>query len=173
MIDELFKKLLGNVILVNDVAATLQCTNDFSDSLLQYFLKKLYLINDDVVAIFADSKEEIETLMNNFPVLENQFPNVFNFESYSTRQLLEIALVICQKKNYQLDEGAWQQLLEIIVELRKEKRKNFYNSRTIKDILNKAIEIQEERILSVTNIIEEDLMTITYDDLTILRSSNQ
>ena len=92
---------------------------------------------------------------------------------YSTRQLLEIALVICQKKNYQLDEGAWQQLLEIIVELRKEKRKNFYNSRTIKDILNKAIEIQEERILSVTNIIEEDLMTITYDDLTILRSSNQ
>ncbi len=155
MIDELFKKLLGNVILVNDVTATLQCTNDFSDSLLQYFLKKLYLINDDVVAIFADSKEEIETLMNNFPVLENQFPNVFNFESYSTRQLLEIALVICQKKNYQLDEGAWQQLLEIIVELRKEKRKNFYNSRTIKDILNKAIEIQEERILSVPNIMKK------------------
>ena len=92
MIDELFKKLLGNVILVNDVTATLQCTNDFSDSLLQYFLKKLYLINDDVAAIFSGTKEEIEILINNFPVLENQFPNVFNFESYSTRQLLEIAL---------------------------------------------------------------------------------
>ena len=59
MIDELFKKLLGNVILVNDVTAALQCTNDFSDSLLQYFLKKLYLINDDVAAIFSGTSEEI------------------------------------------------------------------------------------------------------------------
>ena len=47
------RNLLGNVILVNDVTAALQCTNDFSDSLLQYFLKKLYLINDDVVAILS------------------------------------------------------------------------------------------------------------------------
>ncbi|MDP2364994.1 MAG: hypothetical protein Q8M94_14645, partial [Ignavibacteria bacterium] len=170
MIDELFKKLLGNVILVNDVAATLQCTSDFSDSLLQYFLKKLYLINDDVAAIFSGSKEEIEILLNNFPVLENQFPNVFNFESYSTRQLLEIALTICQKKNYQLDEGAWQQMLELIDNLKKEKRKNFYNTRTIKEILNKAISIQEDRILSVPNINDDDLMMITLEDFTFLRS---
>ena len=170
MIDELFKNLLGNVVLVNDVAVSLQCTNEFSDSLLQYFMKKLYLINDDVVAIFVGTKEEIETLVNNFPVLENQFPNVFKFEHYTTRQLLEIALAICQKKNYQLDEGAWQQLLEIFIDLRKENRKNFYNARTIKDIINKAIAIQEDRILSVANIEENDLMTITFNDLTILRS---
>jgi SpoVK/Ycf46/Vps4 family AAA+-type ATPase len=170
MMDELFKKLLGNVILVNDATATLQCTNDFSDSLLQYFLKKLYLINDDVVAILSGNRDEIETLINNFPVLENQFPNVFNFEAYSTRQLLEIALNICQKKNYQLDEGAWQQMLELIDNLKKENRKDFYNTRTIKEILNKAISIQEDRILSVKNISDDDLMMIIYDDLSILRS---
>ena len=170
MIDELFKKLLGNVILVNDVTATLQCTSDFSDSLLQYFLKKLYLISDDVAAIFSGSKEDIQNLINDFPVLENQFPNIFNFESYSTRQLLEIALSICQKKNYQLDEGAWQQMLELIDYLKKEKRKNFYNTRTIKEILNKAISIQEDRILSVSNINVEDLMMITLNDFISLRS---
>jgi SpoVK/Ycf46/Vps4 family AAA+-type ATPase len=170
MIDELFKKLLGNVILVNDVSAALQCTNDFSDSLLQYFLKKLYLISDDVVVIFAGNKDEIETLINNFPVLGNQFPNIFNFESYSTRQLLEVALNICQKNNYQLDEGAWQQMLELIVELKKETRKNFYNSRTIKEIIFKAISFQENRIVSAKNINESDLMMITFDDLTELRS---
>ncbi len=171
MIDELFKKVLGNVVLVNDVSASLQCTNDFSESILQYFLKKLYLINDDAVVILSGSSEEIEMLTNNFPVLGNQFPNVFNFEPYSTRQLLEIALSICQKNNYQLDEGAWQQMLELIVELKKEKRKNFYNSRTIKEIIYKAISFQEDRILSVNNIKESDLMMITYDDFSKLHSS--
>ena len=171
MIDELFKKLLGNVILVNDVMASLQCTNDFSDSLLQYFLKKLYLINDDVAAILSGTSEEIDMLINNFPVLGNQFPNIFNFESYSTRQLLEIALKISQKNNYQLDEGAWQQMLELIIELKKETRKNFYNTRTLKEIIYKAISYQEDRILSVKDINENDLMMITYADLTSLRSA--
>jgi hypothetical protein len=171
MIDELFKKLLGNVILVNDVSAALQCTKDFSDSLLQYFLKKLYLINDDVVAVLSGNAEEIDTLINNFPVLENQFPNIFNFEPYSTRQLLEIALNISQKNNYQFDEGAWQQMLELIIELKKEARKNFYNARTLKEIINKAISYQEDRILAVKDINENDLMMITYEDFTALRSA--
>lgn len=171
MMDELSKKLLGNVILVNDAVASLQCSDDFSDSLLQYFLKKLYIISDDVVAILVGNKEEIEMLINNFPVLENQFPNQFNFGSYSSRQLLEIAHSLCVKKNYQLDEGAWQQLFESISVLKSEKRKNFYNARTIKDILNKAISIQEDRILSINNIKDDDLMLITYDDMTKLRSA--
>ena len=170
-IDEMFKNLSGNVILVNDVSATLQCSNDFSDSLLQFFLKKLYIMNDNVIAILSGTASEIESLINNFPVLENQFPNIFNFEFYSTRQLLEITLNICQKNNYQLDEGAWQQMLEIIIELKKESRRNFYNTRTIKELINKAISYQEDRILAIKDIIEGDLMMITYEDLTALRSA--
>ena len=61
-------------------------------------------------------------------------------------------------------------MLELIENLKKEKRKNFYYTRTIKEILNKAISIQEDRILSVPNINEDDLMMITLDDFTILRS---
>lgn len=170
-IDEIFKQLSGNVILVNDAFASLQCSSDFSDSLLQYFLKKLYLMNDATVAILTGTVEEVELLINNFPVLQNQFPNIFNFEPYTTRQLLEIALNICQKKNYQLDEGAWQQMLEWIVELKKETNKNFYNSRTIKEIINKAISYQEERILAEKNLTESDMMMINFEDLTSLRSA--
>lgn len=168
--DELFKKLSGNVILVNDVTASLQCLKHFSDSLLQYFLKKLYLMNDEVTAILSGTREEIEIIIESFPVLESQFPNKFEFEPYTNRQLLEIALSICQKKNYQLDEGAWQQLLELIDEMRQGKNRNFYNARSIKELLNRAISIQEDRILSMPNILSSDLMTITYDDLTTLRT---
>ncbi len=62
-------------------------------------------------------------------------------------------------------------MLELIVELKKETRKNFYNSRSIKEIIVKAISFQEDRILSVKDIKESDLMMITFDDLTKLRAS--
>ncbi|MDY0083817.1 MAG: AAA family ATPase [Ignavibacteriaceae bacterium] len=169
-IDEIFKQLKGSIVLINDVTASLQCEKNFSNSLLQYFLKKLYLSGDDIVAILAGTKSEINFLVENFPVLESQFPNIFEFEPYTNRQLLEIALSICQKKNYQLDEGAWQQLLELIDEMRKEQNRNFYNARSIKELLNRAISIQEDRILSMPDIMSGDLMTITLEDLTLLRS---
>jgi hypothetical protein len=62
-------------------------------------------------------------------------------------------------------------MLEIIIELKKESRRNFYNARTIKELINKAISYQEDRILSIKDINEGDLMMITYDDLTALRSA--
>lgn len=172
MLDKIFQDSVGKIILINDSILTLQAKSDFSDSLLQYFLKKLYLYDGKVTAILSSNNNDIEELFSNVPVIENQFPNIFNFGQYSTRQLLEIALNICQKKNYQLEEGAWQQMLELLSELRKEKNRNFYNARTVKEILNKAIANQEERILSIENPKDADLMTIIYEDfsglLTIL-----
>lgn len=170
-LDNIFQDSVGKIVLINDSILTLQTKSDFSDSLLQYFLKKLYIYQDKIVTILLGTRDEIEDLLINVPVIENQFPNIYNFGHYSTRQLLEIALSICQKRNYQLDEGAWQQMLEIIAELRKEKVRNFYNARTIKEILNKAILNQEERIMCIDYPKDNDLMTITLEDFTGLLSN--
>lgn len=164
MLDKIFQDSVGKIILINDSILTLQANSDFSDSLLQYFLKKLYLYKDKLAAILTGTSDEIEELIANVPVIENQFPNIFNFRHYSTRQLLEIALNICQKKNYQLEEGAWQQMLEVLTELRKDRNRNFYNARTVKEILNKAIANQEERILSIPHPKDAELMTLTFED---------
>lgn len=163
-LDNIFQNSAEKIILINDSILTLQAKGDFSDSLLQYFLKKLYLCKDPIVAIVTGNETDIEELLTSVPVIQNQFPNIFNFGNYSNRQLLEIALNICQKKNYQLDEGAWQQMLEIICDLRENVQRNFYNARTIKEVLNKAISNQEERIISISNPKDDDLMILTYED---------
>ena len=62
-------------------------------------------------------------------------------------------------------------MLEILAELRKEKLKNFYNTRTIKEILNKAISKQEERIIKIKNPSDSDLMTIKLEDFSGMLSS--
>ncbi len=43
--------------------------------------------------------------------------------------------------------------------------KNFGNARTVKNILYKAISNQEERVLTLYNLKDEDLSTITFDDV--------
>lgn len=164
-LEKIFDESMGGVLLVNQAVVTLNANHDFSDSLLQEFLRKLYISKDKLVTILSGTREEIADLFDSVPLLPNQFPNFFVFDEYTPRQLLEIALNICQKKNYQLDEGAWQELLEMLILRRKNKKLTSCNARTIKEILNKAIEKQEERILSLTEIKDEELMTLTFDDL--------
>lgn len=165
-LEKIFDEATGGVILVNQAVITLNANHDFSDSLLQEFLKKLYLSKDKLITILSGTREEIADLFDAVPLLQNQFPNFFVFDEYSPRQLLDIALNICQKKNYQLDEGAWQELLELLILRRKNNNKqNSSNARTVKEIINKAIEKQEERILSLTEIKDEELMTLKLDDL--------
>lgn len=168
LIDKLFQENEGKLILVNDAVNTLKAKNDFSDSLLQYFLKKLYLNQNKVIVILCGSENEINDLFQNVPVIESQFPNVFRFREHSNRQLLEIGWKISKKKNYILDEGAWQSLYEIICTMRSDNTKVFYNARTINDILNQAIRLQEKRILSLNKFSESELMTLTLKDFEAL-----
>lgn len=167
-LEKIFDEAMGGIILVNQAVLTLNAIHNFSDSLLQELLKNLYLSNNKLVTILSGTREEIADLFDAVPLLPNQFPNFFVFDEYSSRQLLDIALNICQKKNYQLDEGAWQELLELVLLQRKNNKQNFSNARTIKEIINKAIEKQEERILSLAEIKDEELMTLTIDDLKLL-----
>lgn len=162
-IDKVFQNSAGKVLVVNEAVTALQAKGDFSDSLLQYFLKKVYLSSSKTVTILVDSETELEAMMENVPVISNQFPNQFNFETYTTRQLLEIALNICQKKNYQLDEGAWQLMMDILN--RSRMNPDFAYVRTVNSIIEKAITAQEERILALNSIKEEDLMTIIFEDI--------
>jgi stage V sporulation protein K len=163
-LDKLFYESEGKIILVNNSILTLQAKNNFSESLLQYFLKKLYLNKDRVVAILCDTNEEMEELLTSIPVVQNQFPYIFNFEQYSNRQLLEIALRICEGRNFELDEGAMQRMMEIISRIRKDNRSNFFNARTVKEVLNKAIINQGKRILNTSNPKDSDLIKITSKD---------
>lgn len=164
LVDRLFQENDGKIVLVNDAIKTLDTKKDFSDSLLQYFLKKLYLNQKRIIVILCGSEQEINELIQSVPVIESQFPNVFRFQEQSNRQLLEIGWRICKKKNYVLDEGAWQILYEIICKMRNDNSKVFYNAKTINDILNRAIQMQEKRILSLNEFSEGELMTLTLQD---------
>ena len=113
----------------------------------------------------TDYTEEMKEFIQFNPGLQSRFTNFFAFDDFTPRQMLEIALVISTKAGYDLDEGAWQLLLEIFNKLYKERDKSFGNARTVRNILYKAISNQEERILTLNNPTNEELSTIAFEDV--------
>jgi len=139
--------------------------NDFGQEAIDTLLKRMEDYKGKFVVIVAGYTNEMQNFVESNPGLQSRFTNYLTFEDYTPRQMLEIALVISCNNGYQLDEGAWQLFLDTFTKLYNERDKNFGNARTVRNILYKAISNQEERILTLVDLSDEDLTTITFDDV--------
>jgi AAA+ superfamily predicted ATPase len=121
--------------------------------------------SNKVCFILAGNEKEISQLFEVNPEIKSYFSNFFHFEDYNPRQMLEIAYQITSRHGYNLDEGAWQQLLDIFIKIYKERDNNFANADTVIKILYKIISSQEERILKLYNPSDHELSSIRFEDV--------
>ncbi len=161
----IIEQAVGGILLINDVPAVSKGYSEYGQEFVNTLLTNLENNNNDLVVILSGYSDEMKVFLETYPLLKNSFTNYFTFDDYTPRQMLEIALSITNKNGYQLDEGAWQRLLDIFTNLYSSRDKNFGNARTVKNILYKSISNQEERVLTLYNLKDEDLSTITFEDV--------
>ncbi len=159
-------RAIGGTLFIDEAYSLSRGFSDFGQESIDTLLKRMEDQQGQFIVIVAGYTNEMRQFIDSNPGIGSRFTNFFIFEDYTPRQMLEIALVISDKNGYKLDEGAWQLLLDIFSKLYDKRDKNFGNARTVKNILYKAISNQEERILRLYDLSDDDLITITFDDVT-------
>lgn len=163
----LLNEFEGKVILLNNAGQLISNEENFIRDFFDTILSLLKKANDKFVLILSDTQTEINKILNIYPELKNFFTNTFHFRNYNPREMLEIALYFTQQYGYQLDEGAWQLLLDIFNDLYSLNQENG-NSKTVLDLIFKAITNQEARLSKQEVVSDEELMTITLEDISKL-----
>jgi len=163
--DNIIKQALGGLLFIDEAYTLSRGSSDFGQEAIDTLLKRMEDFKGQFIVIVAGYTEEMKRFVDSNPGLKSRFTNTFVFEDYSPRQLLEISNDIAESNGYRLDEGALQLLLETFYNLYNKRDKNFGNARTARNILYKAISNQEERIAKLYSHNDEDLMTITYEDV--------
>ncbi len=120
---------------------------------------------DKFVMIISDNRTGINLTLDKHSELRSLFINEFIFDDFSAREMLEIALNFSQQYGYQLDEGAWQLLLEIFTDIVKKNDTNFLNTKAVYELIYKIIKQQEDRLSKLNNVEDSDLVTITFEDV--------
>jgi SpoVK/Ycf46/Vps4 family AAA+-type ATPase len=163
--DAVIQRAMGGTLFIDEAYSLARGNHDFGQEAIDTLIKRMEDYQGKFVVIVAGYTNEMKEFIESNPGLKSRFSNTYGFNDYTPRQLLEIALVITEKNSYNLDEGAWQLLLDICTELYSRRDKNFGNARMVKNILYKAISNQEERILTLYNPDTEDLSTIVFEDV--------
>ncbi|MEO9210727.1 MAG: AAA family ATPase, partial [Ginsengibacter sp.] len=142
--------------------------DDFGKEAVATLIKRMEDDRDKLIVILAGYTNEMKDFIDYNPGLNSRFNRYIQFADYSPTELMAIFKLNCNKLSYVLTDEADKKLLEIITTAFTNRDKSFGNGRFARNIFEKTIEKQANRIASLPSLTKEILTTIGIDDLPVL-----
>jgi len=165
---EVINSALGGVLFIDEAYALAGGTeNDFGQEAIDTLLKAMEDRRDDLVVIVAGYNGPMDKFITSNPGLESRFNKYFYFEDYNGEQLKRIFDLQCEKNGYELDDEAQQYATELFNDLYESRGENFGNGRDVRNIFEKMVVEQANRLSEMESPSKEDLTTVIKEDLNI------
>ncbi|MGK7882901.1 MAG: AAA family ATPase [Crocosphaera sp.] len=173
-VDEIVESALDGVLFI-DEAYTLKPIDsgrDFGQEAIDTLLKRMEDYRDRLVVIVAGYGEEMNRFIESNPGLQSRFTRYFNFEDYTPKELLLIFQSISQNHDYHLSKKAEEKLLLQFKELYNNRNKSFGNGRLVRNIFEKTIAKQGNRLAKLSNLDNKMMQEILPEDVERLIVNN-
>ncbi len=165
-VEEIVTASLNGVLFIDEAYALAKdAKKDFGNEAIEVLLKKMEDHRKELVVIVAGYPDEMKSFVNSNPGLQSRFNRYFTFDHYKPTELVAIFELFCKKNDFVLATDAKEKLLFIFEKLYEKKDKNFGNARVARNLFEKIIEYQANRIIAIAPITKELLITIVEQDI--------
>lgn len=167
-VDELVESALDGVLFI-DEAYSLKPESlsggDFGQEAIDTLLKRMEDYKGRLVVIVAGYSEEMSRFLDANPGLRSRFSKYFDFDDYNPSELLAIFESICAQNHFELTEQSKKVLTNKFTNLYISKDKKFGNGRLVRNIFEKTIERQANRLVKLSDISKKTMMTLMPEDI--------
>lgn len=164
--NKIIDSALDGILFIDEAYSLVDGGNsDFGREAIATLLKRMEDDRDRLVVILAGYTDDMKRFIDSNPGLQSRFNRYVEFPDYSAEELFQIFETSTQKYEYSLTEEASEVLKSILNNAVEHKDKNFGNGRFIRNLFEKVIENQANRISSIPNITAESLATIEAEDI--------
>ncbi len=162
---EVIEKAKGGVLFIDEAyALTNRGGNDYGQEAVDTLLKAMEDNRDDLIVIVAGYIELMEEFVHSNPGLESRFNRFLHFPDYTIDEMMAIFDMRCEQNGYTLAEDA-RPILRDVIKLESMDIKGFGNARGIRNLFEKTVTAQANRLAFDPEITKDDLMTFTADDV--------
>ena len=164
---EAVKKARGGILFVDEAYSLVPegAGNDFGQEAVSTILKAMEDMREELVVIVAGYPEPMERFISSNPGLESRFGKYFHFEDYTGEELMDIFRLQCRKNQYAPDEEAEQFCIEMFNDLYEGRDENFGNARDVRNIFERAVANQANRLAAMEKPTKDDLMKLLKEDI--------
>lgn len=152
---------LGGVLFIDEAYSLCRDAGDpFGLEAIDALVKGMEDHRDDLVVILAGYEKEMQEFLKTNSGLKSRFPNIVNFEDYSSQEMVKIAYITARSKGYKIDSACDKHLIKVFERSQIKGENDGGNGRLVRNTIEAAILQQSKRVLrgssSLDLLIPED-----------------
>ncbi|MBR6331938.1 MAG: AAA family ATPase, partial [Dehalococcoidales bacterium] len=170
---EKIQAAMGGILFIDEAYALARKDDTFGQEAIDTILKAMEDHRDDFVVIVAGYTGPMEYFINSNPGLKSRFNKYIEFPDYTLEELEKIFYQNCERYDYVVANDAKDPIRAMIISRKATKIENFANAREVRNMFEEIITNQARRVAKLENPAQEEIMTITLDDLSDLENDNE
>ncbi len=157
---------LNGVLFIDEAYSIVGDNQDsFGKEAVSTLIKRMEDDRDKLIVVLAGYTKEMQDFIETNPGFKSRFNRYIDFTDYQPEELVLIYEGLCKKLDYKITEGAKTKLTNLFTIAFTNRDKSFGNGRYVRNIFEKSMERQANRIASIGELTDEVLTTITVDDI--------
>lgn len=158
---------LGGVLFVDEAYALTQNAfgNDYGAEAVNTLLKRMEDHREDLAVVVAGYTEPMKIFIESNPGLRSRFNRYFHFNHFTPAELLQIFESFCMKSDFILTDDAKEKLTDTFELLYESKNESFGNARVVRNLFEKCVQNQANRIVKIKKITNKVLKSLTEEDI--------
>lgn len=160
---------LGGVLFIDEAYSLLGDEKDYGREAIATLLKRMEDDRKRLVVILAGYTNEMKAFINSNPGLQSRFSRYIEFPDYNADELYQIFLKRLKEFDYTITPEAAVALKDYFGEAVANKDENFGNARFVRNVFERTLQRQANRLSTEVNLTSEKLAEITKEDLPIER----
>lgn len=166
-VKETVERALGGVLFIDEAysLAPANSTNDFGSEAIDTLVKMMEDHRDDLVIIVAGYTEEMKRFLKSNTGLYSRFNKFISFSDYSEEELLSILDFMAEGAGFCLTDGAREKIRRMLLAMSDVSKKEFGNARGIRNLFERLVSSQANRIIRYSAQSIKDITVITEEDV--------
>lgn len=158
---------LDGVLFIDEAYSLADGSRDdqYGREAVDTILKRMEDDRDRLVVILAGYSEPIKGFIHSNPGLESRFNRYIHFDDYTADELLKIFAFNLEKAQYTITRDAYQKVYEVISNAVAQKDERFGNARYVRNLFERIIQRQADRVAHMSSPTREDLGRIEKEDI--------
>jgi stage V sporulation protein K len=163
---EQIKRALGGVLFIDEAYSLIRGgERDFGKECIDTLVRSMEEFKNEFVLILAGYSKEMDRFICSNPGLRSRFPIIIDFPDYSMEELMKIADLMLDARQYCLSSEARKELRNSLLSQTQEGKDYHGNARLVRNLIERGIRRQAVRLMDLSSISREDLVLIRHQDI--------
>jgi len=164
--NKVIDKALDGILFIDEAYSLSEGgENDFGKEVINILVDRMEKDRNRLAVFLAGYEDNMKVFLSSNPGLASRIPRKFYFKDYNGQELMEIFKLQMEKQQYSMSEECLKKMELYFTYIYDIREKHFGNGREVRNILERLIKYQSDRLAEMEEVTVDMLKEITMEDI--------